>query len=229
MDIAILGTGTVGQALAAKLAELDHQIFIGTRNVEKTLAKTERDSFGNPPVGEWLKQHPDFSLIPFDQAVDQGSDLIIFAMNGMHALDALALIGAEKLTNKVLIDITNPLDFSQGFPPSLFVSNTDSLGEQIQRKYPELKVVKTLNTMSNPVMVNPGAVPGDHTQFLCGNDESAKEKVKDLLESMGWKKENILDLGDITGARGMEMILPLWLRIYGKFQSPFFNFHIAKA
>lgn len=115
------------------------------------------------------------------------------------------------------------------FRPSLFVSNTDSLGEQIQAALPKLKVVKTLNTISNPVMVNPYIVPGDHTVFVSGDDEAAKVVVKGILKSFGWADHNILDLGDITTARGTEQVLPLWVRIYGKIQTPFFNFNVNFA
>ena len=125
-----------------------------------------------------------------------------------------------------MMDISNPLDFSNGFPPSLFVSNTDSLGEQIQTAYPDLKVVKTLNTMSNPIMVNPKLFKGDHTVFMSGNDEEAKSTVSNVLQSFGWEAHNIFDLGDISTARGTEMILPIWLRMYGKLQTPLYNFHI---
>ena len=229
MKIAVLGTGTVGRALAQKLAALGHEIFIGTRNVENTLAKTEADAFGNPPIGVWLKENPEFQLVPFKEAAEKGSDMIVFAMNGLHAMDCLGAVGEELLNGKVMIDISNPLDFSNGFPPSLFLSNTDSLGEKIQRAYPTLKVVKTLNTMSNPVMVNPGSVPGEHNVFVSGNDESAKQLVKDLLQTFGWKSAQIIDLGDISTARGTEMILPLWLRLYGKLQTPFFNFSVNIA
>ena len=228
MKIAILGTGSVGQALAGKLLTLGHEVYIGTRQVAATLAKTDKDNFGNPPIGQWLQSHPDAQLVTFREAVEKGSDLIVFAMNGSYALNCLEAVGKSLLSGKVMIDISNPLDFSKGFPPSLFVCNTESLGEQIQHAYPELKVVKTLNTMSNPVMINPQSLEGDHTVFMSGNDEAAKEMVAGLLQSFGWKEKNILDLGDITTARGTEMILPIWLRIYGKLQSPFFNFQVTR-
>ena len=141
---------------------------------------------------------------------------------------ALELAGNENLSGKVLIDIANPLDFSQGFPPSLAVCNTDSLGEQIQKAFPETKVVKALNTMSAPVMVSPASVPGDHNVFLSGNDAEAKEQVSALLQGwFGWRPQQIVDLGGITSARGTEMLLPVWLRLFGILQHPFFNFHIA--
>ena len=229
MKISVIGTGAVGQALAARLAGLGHQVFMGTRNVADSLKKTEADSWGNPAIGTWIKDHKEVALLPFSEAVEKGSDLIVFAMNGQAALNSLELIGEAKLNNKVMIDITNPLDFSQGFPPSLFVSNITSLGEQIQSKYPGLKVVKTLNTMSNPVMVNPKLIEGNHSVFVSGNDAEAKAKVIEVLNSFGWENKNIIDLGDISTARGTEMILPLWVRLYGKLQTPFFNFNVNIA
>jgi len=126
-----------------------------------------------------------------------------------------------------MLDISNPLDFSKGMPPSLSVCNTDSLGEQIQRTYPELKVVKTLNTMNAYIMVNPAALPSDHTVFVSGNDGSAKQQVKNILKSFGWKEKNMIDLGDITTARGTEMLLPIWVRLWGALQNPMFNFNIV--
>jgi 8-hydroxy-5-deazaflavin:NADPH oxidoreductase len=229
MNISVLGTGAVGQALAARLTDLGHQVFMGTRNVADSLKKTEADSWGNPAIGTWVKEHPKVELLTFKEAVEKGNDLIVFAMNGQATFDCLDSVGEPGLGDKVMVDISNPLDFSQGFPPSLFVSNTESLGEQIQSRYPNLKVVKTLNTMSNPVMVNPKLIAGDHSVFVSGNDEAAKAMVTRLLNSFGWEDKNIIDLGDITTARGTEMILPLWVRLYGKLQTPLFNFHVNIA
>lgn len=229
MNISVLGTGAVGQALAGKLASLGHSVFMGTRNVNETMKKTTPDNWGNPAIGSWINDHPEVTLLPFSEAVEKGSDLIVFAMNGMAAFACLELVDAILLDGKVMLDISNPLDFSKGFPPSLFVSNTESLSEQIQNKYPQLKVVKSLNTMSNPVMINPKIIEGDHTVFLSGNDPEAKAKVVDVLKSFGWEERNIIDLGDISTARGTEMVLPLWVRLFGKLQTPFFNFHINIA
>ena len=145
---------------------------------------------------------------------------------GMVSLDALNQAGAESLKGKVLVDVSNPLDFSHGFPPTMTVCNTDSVGEQIQRAFPETKVVKALNTMTAALMVNPAGVPGDHEVILCGNDDGAKTRVTELLRTFGWR--DVLDIGDITAARGMEMILPIWLRIMGTLKTPMFNFHIAR-
>src|SRR5688572_25465248 len=130
MNISVLGTAGVGQALAARLASLGHQVFMGTRNVADSLAKTEADSMGNPSIGTWIKEHPEVQLVTFQEAVEKGNNLIVFAMNGNAALECLKAVGEQLLDGKVLIDISNPLDFSKGFPPSLFVSNTESLAEQ---------------------------------------------------------------------------------------------------
>ena len=142
------------------------------------------------------------------------------------------MAGEQNLNGKIIIDIANPLDFSQGFPPTLVpaLSNSHSLGEEIQKAYPSTKVVKTLNTMWCGLMVNPGMIGGgDHTNFICGNDAAAKEKVKSLLKEFGWKDENTLDLGDLSASRGTESVLPVWLRIYGALQTGAFNFKVFKG
>ncbi|MBR9997735.1 MAG: NAD(P)-binding domain-containing protein [Cyclobacteriaceae bacterium] len=226
MNMSVLGTGAVGQALAGRLTDLGHLVYMGTRSVADSLVKTDADNWGNPAIGTWIKEHPTVKLVTFTEAVEKGSDLIVFAMNGKAAFECLTAAGEPPLNGQVLIDISNPLDFSKGFPPSLFVSNTESLGEQIQNRYPKLKVVKTLNTMSNPVMVNPKLVEGDHSVFISGNDREAKVKVMRLLNSFGWEDKNMIDLGDISTARGTEMLLPLWVRLYGKLQTPLFNFNV---
>jgi 8-hydroxy-5-deazaflavin:NADPH oxidoreductase len=229
MKIAILGTGSVGQALAGRLSGLGNDVVIGTRDVAASIARTTPDSWGNPAIGTWISDNSAVKLVTFAEAAAFSDGIIIHAMNGGAAIESLEMVNQADLAGKILVDITNPLDFSKGFPPTLFLSNTDSLGEQIQAKFPELKVVKTLNTMSNPVMINPASVAGDHTVFVSGNDDSAKGKVKEILNSFGWAEKNIYDLGDISTARGTEMILPLWVRIFGKSQNPFFNFHVNFA
>lgn len=227
MNIGIIGTGIVGQSIGAKLIEADHDVMYGTRDVAKTLARTEPDAYGNPPFSEWKKQNPKVKLSTFEEAAAHG-EIVINATAGAASLAALTLAGNQNLRGKILIDIANPLDFSQGFPPSLSVCNTDSLGEQIQKAFPEARVVKTLNTMNCYVMVNPGSVPGDHNVFLSGNDSDAKAQVSGMLADwFGWKQENIIDLGDITTSRGTEMLLPIWIRLYGAMQNPMFNFHIV--
>lgn len=226
--IGVFGTGVVAQTIAEKLASLGHEVMLGTRNVQDTLLRETKDNFGRPGFKEWHAAHSDIKLGTFAEAAAFG-EILINATNGFGALPALELAGKENMGAKVMIDISNPLDFSNGFPPSLTVCNTDSLAEQIQNAYPDLKVVKSLNTMNAYIMVNPGMVPGDHTVFVGGNDADAKETVKSILHSFGWKDSNIIDLGDITAARGTEMILPLWTRLYGALKHGAFNFHIAQA
>jgi hypothetical protein len=154
-------------------------------------------------------------------------ELLINATSGDASLEALRLAGAGALAGRVLIDIANPLDFSKGMPPTLSVCNTDSLGELIQRAFPALKVVKALNTTNASVMANPAAVGGgDHTLFVCGNDAAAKAKVTELVRSFGWR--DVVDVGDITAARGTEMLLPIWLRLLGAFKTPLFNFKVVR-
>lgn len=227
MKFGILGTGIVGQTIGAKLIEAGHDVLFGTRDVEKTLARTELDVYGNPPFSEWKKQRPQVRLGTFQEAAAHG-EILFNTTAGVASLAALDQAGADNLRDKILVDIANPLDASQGFPPTLAVCNTDSLAEQIQNAFPETKVVKTLNTMNCFVMVNPGMVPGDHTVFVSGNDGDAKAQVSTMLtEWFGWQPRNIIDLGDISTARGVEMLLPIWIRLYSALQNPMFNFHIA--
>jgi predicted dinucleotide-binding enzyme len=226
MKIAVLGTGVVGQTLAEKLASLGHDVTMGTRDVKKALEGKGTDQFGRPAFGQWHTNHSNIKVASFADAA-ASCELVINATNGMGSLNALEHAGHDNLKNKILLDVSNPLDFSHGMPPSLWVSNTDSLGEQIQRAFPEVKVVKSLNTMNANLMVNPSLVPGDHTVFLSGNDTDAKLKIRGLLITFGWKDENIFDIGDITSARGAEQILPLWVRIMTDLQHPYFNFSIV--
>jgi 8-hydroxy-5-deazaflavin:NADPH oxidoreductase len=203
----ILGTGVVGKTIAARLAGLGHEVMIGTRDPEETMSRTEPDRYGNPPFSAWHEEHPKVGLGTFAEAAAHG-ETVLNATAGAVSLEALEQAGGDNLSGKVLMDISNPLDFSRGMPPTLLVSNTDSLGEQIQRRFPEAKVVKTLHTMNAQLMVDPAQLGGgDHTVFVGGDDAEAKATVKDLLRSFGWS--DIVDLGDITTARGTEMMLPV--------------------
>ncbi len=227
MQIGIFGTGMVGQTVGGALSELGHDVVIGTRDVAATLARTEPGPMGFPPFGLWQKEHPAVRLGTFAEAAGHGA-ILFNATSGTVSLEALRLAGAGALDGKVLIDISNPLDFSRGMPPSLAVCNTDSVGEQIQRAFPGAKVVKALNTVTAFLMVNPGLVGGgDHTLFVCGNDAEAKAQVSGWLRDwFGWRE--IIDLGDITNARGTEMYLPLWLRVWGALGTGMFNVKIVK-
>jgi len=225
MKVAVFGTAVVGQTHAERLLSLGHDVMIGTRNVKDTLARSGPDNFGRPSFGEWYKGFPKIKLGTYSEAA-AFAELIVNATNGAGTLPALELAGKNNLAGKVILDISNPLDFSTG-SLSLFVCNTDSLGEQIQKNYPEAKVVKTLNTMNAYVQVNPALLPEDHSVFIGGNDEEAKTKIKELLRSYGWKEKNMIDLGDITSSRGAEMILPIWVRLWSTQKNPMFNFKIV--
>ena len=225
MNIAVLGTGMVGRALAGRLDELGHTVVVGTRDPQATLARTEPDGMGNPPFSAWHAQHPGVSLATFADAAG-GADLVVNASSGEAAMEVLRLAGAENLAGKVLLDIANPLDFSAGFPPTLFVKDSDSLGEQIQRAFPDTRVVKTLNTLNASLMVEPKTLGESSTVFVSGDDPEAKATVTLLLQSFG--HDDVIDLGGIETARGTEMLLPIWLRLMGKLGTGHFNFKIVR-
>jgi predicted dinucleotide-binding enzyme len=227
--IAIMGTGSVGQAYASKFITLGYEVMLGTRNVPEKLADTAKDGYGNPPFSEWHSANKNVKLGTFQEAALFG-EIILNATMGAKSIDALKMADVKNLNGKILIDVANPLDFSKGSPPSLLpeLSNTNSLGEEIQKTFPDVRVVKTLNTMWNGLMVNPAMLNGgDHTTFICGNSSEAKGNVKEILKSFGWPEKNILDLGDISSARGTEMYLPLWLRILGATNNGAFNIKIV--
>jgi predicted dinucleotide-binding enzyme len=228
MRYAVLGTGIVGRTIADKLASLGHEVVIGTRDPKATLARTEPDAMGTPPFSQWQAAHEQVRLETFADS-SASAEVVVNTTAGAGSLQALDAAGAANLEGKVLIDIANPLDFSAGMPPSLDPVNTDSLGEQIQRTLPDVKVVKTLNTMNCQIMVDPGRVPGEHTVFVSGDDTGAKKQVTELLVSFGWPERSVIDLGDISTARGTEMLLPIWLRLWGALGHADFNFHIQGA
>lgn len=203
MRIAVLGTGVAGRTLAGKLVEVGHSVTMGSRSATNEAATKWASGAG-----------PRAKAGTFHDAAADG-EVVINATRGVVSLDVLAAASTRNLDGKVLIDVANPLDDSAGFPPSLSISNTDSLAETIQRAFPTAKVVKALNTMRADVMVNPERLAGgDHDAFLAGDDPEAKEVVAGLLAEFGWRPEHIRDLGPLDAARGMEMWLPLWLRIF---------------
>jgi 8-hydroxy-5-deazaflavin:NADPH oxidoreductase len=225
MHIAVLGTGMVGRAIAGRLHELGHSVVIGTREPQATLARSEPDGMGNPPFSAWRADHQGVELATFGAAAER-AELVVNATAGTAALDVLGLARAENLAGKVLVDISNPLDFSHGFPPTLFVKDTDSLGEQVQRAFPEARVVKTLNTLNASLMVDPKSLGESSTVFVSGDDVAAKATVVALLESFG--HDDVIDLGPLETARGTEMILPVWLRIMGALGTAAFNFKVVR-
>lgn len=226
MQIAVLGTGMVGQALAGRLAELGHTATVGTRDVAATMARTEPDGMGNPPYAAWAREHPEIRLATFAEAA-AGAELVVNATSGAMSMAALEAAGQENLAGKVLLDLANPLDFTKGFPPTLFVKDTDSLAEQIQRAFPQAKVVKGLSTLNAVLMANPRQLAdGDHSVFVSGDDAGAKKTVTELLTDFGHR--DVIDLGDLSSARGCEMLLPIWLRLFGVLGTPAFNFKIVR-
>jgi predicted dinucleotide-binding enzyme len=152
----------------------------------------------------------------------------VIATAGEASIEALQAAGAENLAGKVLIDVGNALDHSQT-PPAIMASTQDSLGERIQAAFPDARVVKALNTVNAEVMVEPGLVPGSHTMFFCGNDEAAKAEVSELLQRFGWPAEEVMDLGGIPAARGLEMYVGFWLRIWEATGSTRFNVRVVTA
>jgi predicted dinucleotide-binding enzyme len=217
MKIGILGTGMVGQAIATKMIQLGHSVMMGSRS-----GKHEKAEAWIAANGESASQGT------FAETASFG-EIIFNCTKGEITLEVIKQAGAENLKGKILADVTNPLDFSKGMPPTLLIVNDNSLGEEIQKALPDTHVVKTLNTMTAPVMVNPSLVNGgDHSVFLSGNSQEAKAKVGALLQEIGWKENNIIDLGDITTARGSEQLLPIWVRLYAAMGSPMFQFKIVK-
>jgi len=227
--IAIFGTGGVGQAYASRFVALGYDVMIGTRNVSEKLADNAKDLYGNPPFSEWHSANKNVKLGTFNEAALFG-EIILNATRGANSVSILKLADVANLNGKILIDVSNPLDYSKGMPPSLLpeLSNTNSLGEEIQKNFPGLKVVKALNTMWNGLMVNPAMLNGgDHTAFICGNSAEAKVEVREIMKTLGWPDKSILDLGDISSARGTEMYLILWLRILGATNSAAFNIKVS--
>ncbi len=216
MKIGVLGTGMVGETIASKLIALKHSVIMGSRTVD------------NPKAVAWVKKNGENAAQGTFTDAAAFAEIIFNCTSGVGSIDALKQAGEKNLNAKICVDISNPLDFSKGMPPSLTICNTDSLGEQIQRTFPETKVIKTLNTVNCKVMVDPALVPGVHDMLLCGNDDDAKKKVTEILQKwFGWK--SVIDIGDITGARVTEMYVPLWVRMFGVLGTPNFNFHYIKG
>jgi predicted dinucleotide-binding enzyme len=202
VKIAVLGTGPVGTMIASKLIELGHEVALGARSAD------------NPTATAWAAgAGPSASNGTFARAA-AGADLLVNATAGAHSVDALGAVSPADLSGKVLLDIANPLEFRQDGTVVLSVSNDDSLAETLQRAHPDLRVVKTLNTMSSYVMVDPAAVPGEHVVFVAGDDAEAKATATEVLGAFGWPAHRILDLGGLSSARATEAYLHLWLALW---------------
>jgi predicted dinucleotide-binding enzyme len=218
LRIAVLGTGPVGRAVAAGLARLGHDVTIGTRDAAGTAGREE--------YAAWAGEHPDVGLAGFAEAA-AAAELVVNAAGGDVALAILDSAGADHLAGKVLLDISNPLDGSKGFPPALFVKDDDSLAEMIQRAHPRARVVKSLNTLNNSLMVDPQRLGQDTTVFVSGDDAEAKATVTSILTALG--HGDVIDLGGIETARGPEMWLPLWIRINLALGGNDFNLKIVRG
>jgi predicted dinucleotide-binding enzyme len=216
MKIGVLGTGMVGLTIATKLAELGHEVTVGSRSAD------------NEDALAWAHDAGEGASSGTFADAAAGAEIDFNCTSGGHSLDALEMAGAENLDGKVLVDVANPLDFSRGMPPTLSVCNDDSLGERIQTAFAGARVVKSLNTVNAAVMTDPGSLSEPTNIFVCGNDDAAKGQVRDLLGEFGWEADAILDLGDISAARGTEMYLPLWLRMMGALDSAAFNIKVVR-
>src|SRR4030066_58402 len=208
MKIGILGTGGVGRTLAAKLNADEHEVMIGTRNIADTMAKNQPDGMGNPPYKEWQKQNSKVKLGTFADAAKFG-ETIILATYGDVTTNAINLAGNENFNGKLVVDSTNPLDFSKGVPPGFTATLGNSLGEKIQKLIPQAKVVKAFNTIGAHIMVNAKREDGSPDILIAGNDEGAKKQFGDLIKSWGWN--SIVDMGDISEAFWLEANAMLWI------------------
>ncbi|MFI9112357.1 NADPH-dependent F420 reductase [Streptomyces venezuelae] len=238
MKIAVLGTGEVGRRLATKLVSLGHEVTMGSRTADNPeAAKWAEEHGGGATGGTGGEANGGTGAGPASGSAAHGTfadaaapaELVVNATGGLVSLAVLESVGADGLRGKVVVDVSNGLDFSEGFPPKVVTPDGGSVAEQLQKAFPEARVVKTLNTMTNTVMVDPGRVPGHHNVFLSGDDEDAKAVVAELLGSFGWASDRIIDLGDLSSARATEQLLPLWLRLYGKFGTGDFNFAVVTA
>lgn len=226
--IAVLGTGDVGQALAAKFDAIGYEVYLGTRDVAASLSRTDPDSSGSQAIGTWIQQYPNVHLVTYDQAALAAEKFIFLAVNGKVSVEVAQLLSNTAVANKILIDVTNPLDFTTN-PPTLFVCNTNSLGEQVQAVLPNTSVVKAFNTMNYNIMVNPGLLTGDHYLFMAGNSASAKAAAKGgPFGGLAWPSRLVMDVGDITAARGMEAMLLMWLRVNSNLGTSMFNWGIVQ-
>ncbi|MFF4253582.1 NADPH-dependent F420 reductase [Streptomyces sp. NPDC001663] len=216
MRYAVLGTGDVGRTLAGKLAELGHEVTLGSRTKD------------NPTALEWAQSAGAGARAGTFEEAASSAEVVVVAVGGRVALAALEAAGAANLDGKVVIDVSNPLAFEEG-ELRLAPVESDSVGEQIQRTFPHARVVKALNTVNCQVMVDPSLVPGEHQLFVCGEDATAKEQVTALLGEFGWPPHRVLDLGGIRAARSVEMMLPLWLDLFRHFGHGEFNLEVRRA
>lgn len=216
MQIGILGSGVTAQTIGSKLIELGHEVMLGSRDEANANAVAwAKDQTGQHALYGTFMNAASFGEIIFNCTLGSGS------------LVALEQAGAENLKGKILIDTSNPLDRSTD-QWSLTVCNNDSLGEQIQRAYPETKVVKTLNTVNANVMVDPAKLLEQTHVFVSGDDIEAKATVVRILRDwFGWKQ--IIDLGGIETSRSVEMYVLLWHHLRNAISSQRFNIKVVTS
>jgi 8-hydroxy-5-deazaflavin:NADPH oxidoreductase len=227
MRIAVLGTGQVGRALAARCAEVGHGVVVGTRDPERTMARTETDAMGTAPYAQWQAEHPDVALATHAEA-GADADLLVNATNGSASEAALTDAGVGAHDGLVVLDLANVLEFHGGPMPGIGAGTEGSLGERLQAAFPAARVVKALNTMNCAVMVDPARVSGEHVVFVAGDDDEAKAVVQRLLAQFGWGEDRMVDLGGLVAARATEMYVPLWLTLMGALGTTDFNIAIAR-
>jgi predicted dinucleotide-binding enzyme len=220
MNIGVLGTGVVGETIATALTEKGNNVRMGSRSAT------------NEKAAEWVKKSNKHATQgDFNDAAAFG-EIVFLCLNGAYAMDAVRSIDADNVAGKIVIDVTNPLDFTKGMPPRLLegLSNSNSLGEEIQKTLSAARVVKVFNTVNANVMVNPKLVNGgDHSLFVCGNDADAKNKVKHfLVDVFGWKPDNLLDLGGIESSRVTEAYVPFWVTMMQAVGTPMFSIKVVK-
>ena len=217
MRIAVLGTGVVGTTLASRLVESGHEVRMGSRRA------------GNERAVAWVTQTGAGASEGTFADAAAWAEVVVNATGGLVSLEALAAAGAENLAGKPLLDVANPLDVSDGFPPRVVQVDGRSLAERIAAAFPDARVVKTLNTMNCDVMVHPRALPGSHTVFVAGDDAGAKAVATDLLTGFGWEPQEVVDAGGLTAARGLEAYVALWLSLMSSFGSAAFNVSVVRG
>lgn len=220
MNIGVLGTGTVGEAIATALTEKGFNVRMGSRTPD------------NEKAAAWVKKSNDHATQgDFNDAAAFG-EIVFVCLNGSYALDVIRSLATDTVEGKIIVDITNPLDFTHGMPPRIIegLGNATSLGEEIQKALPNSFVVKTLNTVNYKLMVNAKVVNGgDHHLFVCGDDTESKNKVKHfLVDHFNWKADHMVDLGGIQASRAVEAIVPFWVLVYQALGTPLFNFKVVQ-
>ncbi len=219
MKIGVLGSGSVGKRIGTALIKKGHEVMLGSRQAGNEKAKTWKEACG---AGALEGSFSDAALY---------GELIFICLNGSFVLEVLQSIDAALFTGKIVIDVTNPLDFSAGMPPAVLPQFKDvSLGETIQETLPEAYVVKALNTITYKLMVDARIVnEGNHNLFICGDNEAAKTRVKEFLnDNFYWQPASLIDLGDIKAARCTEAIVPFWVMVGKKLNTSFFNFKVVQ-